>query len=221
MKELFTALIAARKAMPDPRKSGKNPAFRSTFVPRDEALDSIVPTALAHGLLVSQSPVSDDHGYGVHTVLVHESGQSLDCGYFTVKPAKDDPQGAVAATTYASRCALMLVFAIAGDDDDDGNGVSKYANTAVARQDAPQATKAPKQVSSSAKRDSEAQKPANHSAEYNALSATIKAAIAKNDAEKVKAWVLNATKGKATADLTPTECALLESKMRHAYNLDD
>ena len=128
---LFSALIAARKEMPDPRKSAENGAFKSAsgkkskYVPRDEALDAIVPTALQFGIMVAQAPVSDDKGYGVHSIVYHESGETIDFGTFTVKPSKDDPQGAVAATTYSSRCALMLIFGLAGDEDDDGNKISK------------------------------------------------------------------------------------------------
>ena len=133
MKELVTALIAARKDMPDPRKSGTNPAFRSKFVPRDEALDSVVPSLLKHGLMFVQYPVATELGIGVHTQLLHDSGQSLDLGVFTVTPSKNDPQGAVAATTYASRCAIMLAFSIAGDDDDDGNSVSQAPAKAAAK----------------------------------------------------------------------------------------
>lgn len=222
MKELFTALIAARKAMPDPRKSGTNPAFRSKFVPRDSALDAIVPTLNDHGLSVVQAPLKNEQGIGVRTIIIHESGQELDLGEFVVHPAKDDPQGAVAATTYASRCALMLAFSLAGDEDNDGNDITPPSNTPQKRQDAPQQPKAPKQASAVGEPKPEPQKPANHSAEYQKLAATIKAVIASGvEADKVKAWVGNETKGKATADLTDTECALLESKLRHAYKLDD
>ena len=143
MKALVTALVAARQDMPDPRKSGLNPAFKSKFVPRDAALDSVVPALLKQGLMFVQSPIATDEGIGVHSQLLHVSGEVLDLGTFTVKPSKNDPQGAVAATTYASRCAIMLAFSIAGDDDDDGNSVSQAPAKAPAKPKEPRAAVKP------------------------------------------------------------------------------
>ena len=227
MKELFTALIAARKAMPSPKQDGENTFFMkdgkpSKYVKRDEALEAIDPTAAEHGIAVVQRPIRSADGVGVGTMIIHESGEMLDLGEFLVRPAKDDPQGAVAATTYASRCALMLAFSLAGDDDDDGNGISdkkpNAANTAEKRQDAPQATKAPAKVSASAKPKSEPQNAANHSAAYKEFAKTLKAVVEGGVAQDVlKAKVLEFTKGKATSELTDTELGLLDAKVRHFY----
>lgn len=124
-KSLAAALVAAQAKMKDPRLTGTNPHFKSKFVPRDEALDCILATANAEGLAVCQPPCSSEQGVGVRTILMHaDSGESFDFGPFCVTPSKPDPQGEVAATTYASRTALMLIFGRAGDEDDDGNGAS-------------------------------------------------------------------------------------------------
>lgn len=125
---LAAALVKAQAAMDDPRLTGKNPAFKSKFVPRDEALDCVVPVLNAHGIAFLQPPCSGDGEYGVRTVLVHESGEVLDLGAFTVKPQKSDPQGAVACCTYASRTAIMEAFGRAGDEDDDGATASQPAS---------------------------------------------------------------------------------------------
>lgn len=165
MKELMAALNKARSEMADPRKSATNPAFRSKYVPRDEALDAVMPALLANGLMLVQYPVTYEDTYGVGSKLVHTSGQEMDCGVFTVRPAKNDPQGAVAATTYASRCALMLLFGIAGDEDDDGNHASGKtngcSNAPVRRENAPHATKTPEVVQPTAPQDIERQNALN------------------------------------------------------------
>lgn len=123
-KTLGAALAAAQANMKDPRLTGTNPHFDSKFVPRDEALDCVLPALLAEGIALSQAPVHDEFGYGVRTML-HWNAETFDFGAFTIKPSKDDPQGAIGATTYASRVGIMLVFARAGDPDDDGNAASE------------------------------------------------------------------------------------------------
>lgn len=143
-KTLGAALAAAQANMKDPRLTGTNPHFDSKFVPRDEALDCVLPALLAEGLALSQVPCSDERGVGVRTLLFHAAtGEVYDFGPFTVKPQKDDPQGAVAATTYASRTALMLIFGRAGDPDDDGNAACEKPKPE------PQAEKKPQPVSPS------------------------------------------------------------------------
>lgn len=127
--KLAKALVEAQANMTDPRLTGDNPHFRSKFVPRDEALDAVVPVLNANGIAFLQAPVGDENGYGVRTIIAHESGEALDLGVLTVKPAKNDPQGAVAAITYASRTAVMQAFGRAGDPDDDGTTASKAADS--------------------------------------------------------------------------------------------
>lgn len=203
MQKLAAALVAARKEMEDPRLSGSNPHFKSKFVPRDEALDSVMPALLKHGLMLVQSPIKDEFGVGVNSLLVHESGETLDLGPFTVRPTKDDPQGAVAATTYASRCAIMLIHAVAGDNDDDGNSVS----TPQKRENAPQRTKTTKVVQPTAEEGK------------NALRALWGLARERGIEDvKLKAWVFKET-SKAVADLTDAEAAALVEPMKSAYGL--
>lgn len=115
MTDLGAALVAARKAMKDPRKSGDNPHFRSKFVPRDEVLDAIMEPLLSQGLFLSQG-IFD--GNMVTTVTLGVTSMRL--GEYPIAP-NSDAQKYLAACTYASRGSLMLAFGLAGDEDDDGN----------------------------------------------------------------------------------------------------
>ena len=221
MKDLMAALTKARSEMADPRKSANNPAFRSKYVPRDEALDAVMPALLANGLMLVQYPVTDGDTYGVGSKLVHTSGQEMDCGVFTVRPAKNDPQGAVAATTYASRCALMLLFGIAGDEDDDGNHASGKsgggANAPVRRENAPQATQTTAEVKVPAKASRVAQNAPNSPREVVAQLG--KAIIEKGVApEALAAFVLNAY-GKPSAEMGDDELTALAAKLTDAYKV--
>jgi hypothetical protein len=124
-KTLAEAFVAAQQEMKHPRQTGSNPAYKSKFVPRDEAIDCVLPVCHAHGIAVVQSPVTVEGRPGVVTSLIHKLGERWDFGPFTVDPSKRDPQGETAGITYASRTALMQVFARAGDLDDDGNQASE------------------------------------------------------------------------------------------------
>jgi hypothetical protein len=214
MKELFTALVSARSKMPDPRKSATNPAFRSKFVPRDEALDAIIPTLNGQGLMLVQTPIHTEDGVGVSSLLIHVSGQSLDLGTFTVNPAKNDPQGFVAATTYASRCALMLTMGLAGDEDDDGNGISAK-NTAVTRENAPQAKKTTKATPTTTSEVSVAQ---NGLDELRALWKVVRDEMG-TDEVKMKAFAFKEM-SKPLGDLTDAEAVQLAKAMRKAYGCE-
>lgn len=117
-KTIRAKVLAARKKMADPRKSGENPHFGSKFVPRDAVLDVVVPALLEQGLWLSQGLLD-----GQLVTSVHDDTDTLDLGSWPVAP-NSDPQRYMAATTYASRGSLMLAFALAGDEDDDGNAAA-------------------------------------------------------------------------------------------------
>jgi hypothetical protein len=85
-------------------------------------LATVKPVCNAHGVTVSQDPTSD----GMKLYL-RGYGEVWEYGPWAIVPAKNDPQGHMAAATYASRGQLMQVFALAGDADDDGNEASKPA----------------------------------------------------------------------------------------------
>ena len=113
--KLTEALLAARKAMRDPRLKGDNPHFSSKFVPRDEVLDVVLGACMGEGIFLSQG-VFD--GALITNVFMGDETAVL-CRYPIAD--SDNPQKYMAALTYASRGSLMLAFALAGEPDDDGN----------------------------------------------------------------------------------------------------
>lgn len=117
---LASAFLAAQSEMPNPGLTGSNPHYGSKFVPRDEVLSTVKPVLNKHGIALIQHMTGD----GMVTVL-HGHGESWSFGPWPVRPSKPDPQGEMAAATYASRGALMHIFALAGDVDDDGNAASE------------------------------------------------------------------------------------------------
>jgi hypothetical protein len=69
------------------------------------------------------------------TVILHTSGEFVSCTY-PLRPVKADPQGLLAALTYARRGCLASMLGVI-QSDDDGNEASGHA---TATEPAPRAT---------------------------------------------------------------------------------
>ena len=115
--EIAKALLVFHVKVDTIKKDAKNPFFKSTYASLSNILDSIREPLEESGLVISQFPTSD---YGLTTILMHESGEWMAAEY-TMKPAKDDPQGRGSAITYARRYALASILSLNIDEDDDGN----------------------------------------------------------------------------------------------------
>lgn len=122
-KTIHEAILAAQMEFPLVKKTEKNPFFKSTYAGLPSVLEVVLPILHAHNLYVSQSPISEDGRVGVRTTVTHSSGESIS-GEFTMTLAKNDPQGAGSAITYARRYALVSMLGLNVDDDDDGQAAS-------------------------------------------------------------------------------------------------
>lgn len=132
---LIAALVTALSDMPNPVKNSDNPAFKRDGRPMryadlEATLDACKPILAACGIAVMQHPVSGPGGVGVHTWLIGH-GETMDCGEFVLPLAKQDPQGAGSAITYARRYALVSLFGLA-QEDDDANVASGHTTTQAA-----------------------------------------------------------------------------------------
>lgn len=126
INELATALAKAQSQIEGARKDSTNPHFRSSYADLSSVWEACRKALTANGLSVAQGPVSDDGRIGVSTMLMHTSGQWIQ-STFSMRPAKDDPQGAGSALTYARRYALAAMVGVAPEDD-DGNAASEKSS---------------------------------------------------------------------------------------------
>ena len=145
-KTMREAFIEAYSEMPDPVKNSDNPAFKRDGKPMRYAdleafLDVAKPILVASGFALVQEPVSDGDHIGVHTRLLHKSGEEMDFGAFTMPLEGLNPQKAAGAITYARRYAVASIFGLA-QADDDGNAASAPASSPAPRS-APQGAPAP------------------------------------------------------------------------------
>jgi len=120
---IYAALAAAQAEMGPALKDSVNPAFKSRYADLAAVLAACLPALNKHGLAMIQPPGEDDHGRYVSTILLHASGEKLECRVPLIV-GKNDMQGYGSAVTYARRYGAMSMAGIAPDDD-DGNAAAK------------------------------------------------------------------------------------------------
>lgn len=119
---LAGALAKAQGKIEGAAKDSANPFFKSKYADLASVWEACRVHLSVNGLSVIQTTSDSDRGVTVITTLAHSSGEWIR-GYLTLKPVKDDPQGAGSAITYARRYALAAMVGVAPEDD-DGNAAS-------------------------------------------------------------------------------------------------
>jgi hypothetical protein len=122
-KNIAAALAQAQSEMGKAIKDSNNPHFRSKYADLGNVMDACLPALNKHGIAVFQPAGADDRGEFVATVLLHTSGEKLECRV-PLLVNKNDMQGYGSAVTYARRYGLMCMAGIAPEDD-DGNAAAK------------------------------------------------------------------------------------------------
>lgn len=102
-------------------KDSVNPFFKSKYAGLPNILEAIQEPLKESGIVFTQFP-SDE---GLCTIIVDvKSGEYMQSCY-KILPVKNDPQAQGSAITYARRYALVSIFGLNVDDDDDGNKASE------------------------------------------------------------------------------------------------
>jgi hypothetical protein len=117
---VIKALVAARKEMGGAKKDSTNPAFRSKYADLASVMEAVRAPLQGHGLEFVQT-IRDG---AVITVVMHESGESMELAPFPIVATKPDAQGHGSALTYARRYSLQTALGVPAEDD-DGNAASQ------------------------------------------------------------------------------------------------
>ena len=124
MNKIAAALVKAQRAFGPALKDKTNPAFRSKYADLGACIDAVMDALNDAGIALIQKQHPHEGGVCIETVFIHESGEQISAGMFTVPASKQDAQGYGSATTYARRYSLMAACGIAPEDD-AGNAASK------------------------------------------------------------------------------------------------
>ena len=125
IKEIATSLAKAQGQMKGAIKDSANPFFKSKYADLASVVEAIRTAFSENGLSYIQTvEPSDKDEVRVKTVLLHSSGEWLDCGILALPVTKADAQGFGSALTYARRYSLSAACGVAPEDD-DGNAAAK------------------------------------------------------------------------------------------------
>lgn len=123
MKEVIKALVTARKAIGAAKKGSVNPHFKSKYADLSSVIDAVKEPLEACGLAFVQT-IKDSN---VVTVILHESGETIELAPFPIVASKNDAQGHGSALTYARRYSLATALGVSADDDDGNAAVKSVA----------------------------------------------------------------------------------------------
>jgi hypothetical protein len=135
MKELLTALVAAKATFKPIPKDKVNPFHKSKYASLDAVLGAVESSLLTNGLTLSHTL---DSGRLI-TRLYHTSGDFLESSFNL--PELTDPQKLGSVISYYRRYAVCGLLSVTADEDDDTGSLSN-GNTAKPS-DKPAATKQP------------------------------------------------------------------------------
>ncbi len=121
IKELSAAMVKFTGMMTKVKKDATNPFFKNKYASLSNIIEATQKPLSECGLAVLQLPAGENQ---LTTMLIHETGEYIAETY-TMKPAKNDPQGIGSAITYQRRYAMGAVLNLNIDEDDDANQASK------------------------------------------------------------------------------------------------
>lgn len=124
MKQIATALLKAQKQMGNATKDSSNPFFKSKYADLNSIREACMPSLNDNGIVVLQPTVTVDGKNYVKTLLLHESGESIECLTEIIYSKQNDAQSQGSGITYARRYGLQSIVNV-GAEDDDGNKASQ------------------------------------------------------------------------------------------------
>lgn len=125
MKEISTAFVKAQSEMSNAVKGSKNPFFKSSYADLNSIREAVLPVLNNHGIAVLQPIVNIEGKNYVKTILLHETGESMESFTEIVYSKQNDAQAQGSGISYARRYGLQS-FVCIGAEDDDGNNANKH-----------------------------------------------------------------------------------------------
>lgn len=124
MELIAKAFIEAQKEMGNAVKDSKNPFFKSDYADLNSVREACIPSLNKHNIAVIQPICHIENKNYVKTILLHESGETIESFTEIVYSKQNDAQAQGSGITYARRYGLQSLVCI-GAEDDDGNKASE------------------------------------------------------------------------------------------------
>jgi len=127
MKNIYAKILAVQKDIQPIERNEDNPYFQSKYFSVDTVIAELKPLLNKHGLVVIQPlGIYEGHPILITSVLDPDSGEKIET--YTHLPQNPDPQKQGAIITYFRRYALVSMFLLQGETDDDANSVSNQTS---------------------------------------------------------------------------------------------
>ena len=123
MIAITKALLKAQPEMGNAIKGTQNDFTKKKYADLNAVRDAIIPILNKYNIIVLQPMVNIEGKNFVKTMLIHESGETIESFTEVIFSKQNDAQSQGSGITYARRYGLQSLVCI-GADDDDGNGAS-------------------------------------------------------------------------------------------------
>lgn len=123
------AFIKAQLEMTNALKESTNPHFKSKYADLTAVREACIPALNKNDIAVLQPIIQLEGKQYVKTILLHKSGESMDC-LTEIVNERNTAQAIGSGITYARRYGLQSLTCI-GAEDDDGNEASKQAEKKI------------------------------------------------------------------------------------------
>ena len=123
MIEIAKALINAQSQMSDAKKNAKNPFLKNSYADLNAIREAVIPVLNENKIVVLQPMIEINGEMYVKTLLLHESGETIESITKVVVSKEKDAQSQGSGLTYARRYGLQSLLCV-GAVDDDGNASS-------------------------------------------------------------------------------------------------
>lgn len=128
MKQIATALIKAQSEMSDAKKNSTNPFLKNSYADLNAIREAVIPVLNENKIAVLQPMVELNGEMYIKTLLLHESGETIESITRIIVSKQNDAQSQGSGITYARRYGLQSLLNV-GAVDDDGNKASIQSKT--------------------------------------------------------------------------------------------
>jgi essential recombination protein len=115
--EIAKAFNKAQSEMTNAQKNSTNPFIKNKYADLNSVREAVIPVLTKHNISVLQPTVVVDGKNYVKTVLLHESGQTIE-SLTEIIYIQGNAQSQGSGITYARRYGLQSLVCIGADDDD-------------------------------------------------------------------------------------------------------
>ena len=132
ISEIAKALSAFQGEVSNAKKDAKVSAgsIKYNYATLETVIDVVRPILAKNGLSFVQSMKTTVESMEIMTLLMHSSGEWIECGGVTFKVNDHKPQNLGSLMTYGKRYGLMAALGVATEEDDDGAQAQEAAKNA-------------------------------------------------------------------------------------------